>query len=325
MTITADPLSLTQVQRLATGADTLLLRATRAADLETPIGRSAPRRRRAGLPARVGRGRRAARSLQLHGRRAAADARGPRRTGTDPVTTGRGRRVHPGLPVDVLEAPTRSPPCAASCRGAASSRARACRGSRAGSRRPGLRRRVGLRAVGPAPRARPGGRAHCGLHREPTSSSSSTTSPTRFRRSRRCTRTHRTWKRATGSRSVPCSRRWSGRRGPAPPSSGGRARRGATRSLRRSGRSTRASGGMSTSTRSRWPRTPSRRAKRSRSCWRVASRSLCRRRRMGVRSMASGLYRALRRVNPSPYLFFVRVPGFEVVGASPELSAPGRG
>jgi anthranilate synthase component 1 len=32
-----------------------------------------------------------------------------------------------------------------------------------------------------------------------------------------------------------------------------------------------------------------------------------------------GLYRALRRVNPSPYLFFVRVPAFEVVGASPEL------
>ncbi|MEO8437460.1 MAG: anthranilate synthase component I family protein [Chloroflexota bacterium] len=32
-----------------------------------------------------------------------------------------------------------------------------------------------------------------------------------------------------------------------------------------------------------------------------------------------GLYRALRRVNPSPYLFFVRTPGFEVVGASPEL------
>src|SRR5262245_24598215 len=32
-----------------------------------------------------------------------------------------------------------------------------------------------------------------------------------------------------------------------------------------------------------------------------------------------GLYRALRRVNPSPYLFFVRVPAYEVVGASPEL------
>ena len=32
-----------------------------------------------------------------------------------------------------------------------------------------------------------------------------------------------------------------------------------------------------------------------------------------------GLYRALRRVNPSPYLFFVRTPSFEVVGARPEL------
>jgi anthranilate synthase component 1 len=32
-----------------------------------------------------------------------------------------------------------------------------------------------------------------------------------------------------------------------------------------------------------------------------------------------GLYRALRRVNPSPYLFFVRTPAYEVVGASPEL------
>ena len=32
-----------------------------------------------------------------------------------------------------------------------------------------------------------------------------------------------------------------------------------------------------------------------------------------------GLYRALRRINPSPYLFFVRTPTFEVVGASPEL------
>ncbi len=32
-----------------------------------------------------------------------------------------------------------------------------------------------------------------------------------------------------------------------------------------------------------------------------------------------GLYRALRRVNPSPYLFFIRTPAYEVVGASPEL------
>jgi anthranilate synthase component I len=38
------------------------------------------------------------------------------------------------------------------------------------------------------------------------------------------------------------------------------------------------------------------------------------------RSLAGiDLYRSLRRINPSPYLFFVRVPSFEVVGASPEL------
>jgi anthranilate synthase component 1 len=39
----------------------------------------------------------------------------------------------------------------------------------------------------------------------------------------------------------------------------------------------------------------------------------------GVALDGIGLYRALRRVNPSPYLFFVRTPTYEVVGASPEL------
>jgi anthranilate synthase component 1 len=39
----------------------------------------------------------------------------------------------------------------------------------------------------------------------------------------------------------------------------------------------------------------------------------------GIALDGIGLYRALRRVNPSPYLFFVRTPGYEVVGASPEL------
>ena len=34
---------------------------------------------------------------------------------------------------------------------------------------------------------------------------------------------------------------------------------------------------------------------------------------------AVALYRALQRINPSPYLFFVRMPEFSVVGASPEL------
>ena len=35
---TTDPLSLTEAKRLAPNADTILLRATRPADLETPIG-----------------------------------------------------------------------------------------------------------------------------------------------------------------------------------------------------------------------------------------------------------------------------------------------
>ena len=35
---TTDPLSLTEAKRLSANADTLLLRATRPADLETPIG-----------------------------------------------------------------------------------------------------------------------------------------------------------------------------------------------------------------------------------------------------------------------------------------------
>ena len=39
----------------------------------------------------------------------------------------------------------------------------------------------------------------------------------------------------------------------------------------------------------------------------------------GRRIDGLAVYRALRRVNPSPYLFFVRAPSFEVVGASPEL------
>jgi anthranilate synthase component I len=52
---------------------------------------------------------------------------------------------------------------------------------------------------------------------------------------------------------------------------------------------------------------------------------LARRRSIPLPRLASGapldgvdLYRALRRVNPSPYLFFVRTDTFEVVGASPE-------
>ena len=85
-------------------------------------------------------------------------------------------------------------------------------------------------------------------------------------------------------------------------------------------RSRRASGGTSTSTPSRSPRTRSRPVRRSRSSSPGASRSTCRSIPATGRQIDGiGLYRSLRRVNPSPYLFFTRVPGFEVVGASPEL------
>ena len=85
-------------------------------------------------------------------------------------------------------------------------------------------------------------------------------------------------------------------------------------------RSTRASGARPTSTPSRSRRTPSPRVRRSRSCWRAASPSSCRSTRAtGTAMDGIAIYRALRRVNPSPYLFFVRTPSFEVVGASPEL------
>ena len=71
---------------------------------------------------------------------------------------------------------------------------------------------------------------------------------------------------------------------------------------------------------SRSPRRRSRPARRSRSCSPGASRSASRSiPRPAATLDGISLYRALRRVNPSPYLFFVRTPTFEVVGASPEL------
>ena len=82
----------------------------------------------------------------------------------------------------------------------------------------------------------------------------------------------------------------------------------------------RVSAATPTSMPSRSPRTPSLPARRSRSCWPAASPSLFRRTPRPASALDGiALYRSLRRINPSPYLFFVRTPGFEVVGASPEL------
>ena len=62
----------------------------------------------------------------------------------------------------------------------------------------------------------------------------------------------------------------------------------------------------------RAPRSTSPPATSSRSCWRSASR-----RRSTLPPFA--LYRALRRVNPSPYLYFLDFGDFAVAGSSPEI------
>ena len=36
-------------------------------------------------------------------------------------------------------------------------------------------------------------------------------------------------------------------------------------------------------------------------------------------------YRSLRRINPSPYLFFLNFEGFSIVGSSPEVLVGGKG
>src|SRR5215212_6219818 len=103
---TGDPLSLGEAKRLAASADTILLRATRPADLETPIGaflrlddggpayllESVEGGERLGRYSFLGVGPR--RLLELRGTTA--------RTQTRPVTVG---SYSPDLPVDVVETP----------------------------------------------------------------------------------------------------------------------------------------------------------------------------------------------------------------------------
>ena len=130
-------------------------------------GLPAARRRRSGLPPRVGRGRRAPRPVLVPRRRAAPAARGPRRRRPDPDPAGHGPDLRPG-PADRQRAGRRSPrgdpvvraapPGAAGRRDAAVHRRR-----RRGAR---LRRGLHLRADRPAPGARSRQRADGGLHRD---------------------------------------------------------------------------------------------------------------------------------------------------------------
>src|SRR3954469_19297920 len=104
---TSDPLSLTEAKRLSANADTLLLRATRPADLETPIGaflRLDDGTTPAYLLESVEGGERLGRYSFLGvGPRRLLEVRGSSaRTQTRPVTVG---AYSPDLPVDVAETP----------------------------------------------------------------------------------------------------------------------------------------------------------------------------------------------------------------------------
>jgi hypothetical protein len=93
---TADPISLSQAKRLAASADTIRLRATRPADLETPIG--AFLRLDTGDPAYLlesVEGGRAPRSLLVPRRRAAPPARSTRRPRQDPDASRDGAGLQP--------------------------------------------------------------------------------------------------------------------------------------------------------------------------------------------------------------------------------------
>ena len=98
---TADPLSLSageapRRQRRHDPAARDAAGRPRDADRGIP----AARRRRPGVPPRVGRGRRAARAVHVPRRRSAAPARGPRRHRAHPDAAGHGPDVLPDLPIE---------------------------------------------------------------------------------------------------------------------------------------------------------------------------------------------------------------------------------
>src|SRR5215216_5689194 len=104
---TTDPLSLTESRRLAANADTLLLRATRPADLETPIGaflRLDDGTTPAYLLESVEGGERLGRYsfLGIGPRRLLEVSGGVARTQTRPVSVD---TYSPDLPIDTSEAP----------------------------------------------------------------------------------------------------------------------------------------------------------------------------------------------------------------------------
>ena len=319
---TTDPLSLAQTKRLATEADTILLRATRPADLETPIG--AFLRLDDGGPAylleSVEGGERLGRYsfLGVGPRRLLEVRDGVARTQTRPVTV---PTYAPDLPIDTAPAADpldairvvrAAPPGAAGRRDAAVHRRRG-RGAR-------LRRRLHLRADRPAPGPRPRQRPDGGLHRD------------RPRPRLRPPDPHAVRGRVAAHRDARP-------RGPLPDRRGGDLRRARPRRAPVGGRDR---GRGRAGPRALPPASPApvdtslgreayihavEVAKEAIASGEAIQVVLARRQSFDLpgdpetgRTLDGiGLYRALRRVNPSPYLFFVRTPTFEVVGASPEL------
>ena len=288
-----DPLSLTQAKRLASNADTLLLRATRSADLETPIGaflRLDDGTTPAYLLESVEGGERLGRYSFL--------GVGPRRLlevrdgkAADPGAARHRRSVRPRAadPDRRCARPARSP-----C-GSFVPRRRVeptegmprftggAVGALATTRSRSSSRRV------PLPDAGSGRHADGGVHRDGPRPRLRPPDPHAVGDRVAAHRATRTSRAATGSPRTRSSRRSSGRRARRPPSCSRPPRRAHGAQPNGPRKPDAAWATTSTSTRSRPPRTRSPPARRSRSCSRAASRSTSRRtRRPAGRSTASG-------------------------------------
>ena len=217
MSIT-DPLSLTEAKRLAGSADTVLLRATRDADLETPIGaflrlddggpayllESVEGGERLGRYSFLGIGPR--RLLEVRGDRATIQDRPAQRRPVRRRPADRDARVD--RPAEHA-APVPAAPAGPAGRGDAPLHRR--RG-----RRPGLRRGQRLRAERAPARRRPGRRADGGVHRIGPGDRLRPPDPHDQRDRLAAHRGRPTSTAATGSPSGRSSRRSTGRRGRRP-------------------------------------------------------------------------------------------------------------
>ena len=319
-----DPLSLTETRRLAGTADTILLRATRTADLETPIGaflrlddgvtpayllESVEGGERLGRYSFLGIGPR--RLLEVRGGKAHVTTR--------PVGV---EAYSPDLPVTVSDAADPLEALRRSSRSGGSSRRRDAALHRRRGRRPQLRRDHGLRAVRAAARPRPRQRAARELHRDGPRDRVRPPHP-------------------PAERDRVAAYRDARPRGPLPDRRAGDLRGagadrppepgrddGGVRAFHRRRRRNRRVAARAGRDEPRPRRVhPRRRACQGRDRGRRGDpgrpRAAAELRPAGYPDGAPidgiGLYRALRRVNPSPYLFFTRTPEMEVVGASPEL------